>query len=140
MLHVETGNFIEDTLSIVIEHEESGRKKIVAVGKEAERSEALKKNNCSLLNAFEHPRCCVRDFDLASGSLRYYIFKILNRKIFVRPIVVIHPLEKTEGGLTDLEKRGLIELAEDIGGRKNIVWIGRMLTNHELIKLSFVET
>ena len=139
MVYVETGNFVEDTPFIVVEKNAQGKGKVIAVGKDAEQSEAVKQDNCKLFNGFDHPRSCVNDFALAGAVLRNMLAQVMKRRTFVKPIVVLHPLEKTDGGITDLEKRGLLELAESIGSRKTFVWVGRKLTDHELRTLSFVD-
>lgn len=103
-------------------------------GKEAEYNQkTFNPNNYKLLNGFDHPRSCVADIDVAAALLRYLIVKLINRRLMVRPIIVMHPLEKTEGGMTSFEKRGLIELAGSAGARKTFIWAGHTLTHNELI-------
>jgi hypothetical protein len=47
------------------------------------------------------------------------------------PVVVIHPLEKVEGGLSEVEERIFRELAAGAGARKVVVWLGRELSDAE---------
>jgi len=47
------------------------------------------------------------------------------------PVLVMHPLEMIEGGLSSVEERVLLELAEAVGGRQGVVWIGEELTDEQ---------
>lgn len=138
MVHIETKKFVEDKPFVLIGKNDNENYDVEAVGKEAEHSDLLTHNRYQLLNAFEHPRSCIGKFELAEVLLRYLLARLMKCRTMVKPIVVMHPLEKTEGGLTDFEKRGLIELGASMGGRKTFFWVGRKLTDQELEMLSFV--
>lgn len=69
-------------------------------------------------NAFNHPRSLVKDFELASETLKYFIFKAKEKnKFFIlfSPCMIIHPLDKLEGGLTSVEKVTFIDLGLQAG-------------------------
>ena len=51
----------------------------------------------------------------------------------------MHPLEKTEGGLTQIEVRALQELAAGAGAIEAHVWQGRELMDYELESRKFPE-
>jgi rod shape-determining protein MreB len=44
----------------------------------------------------------------------------------------MHPLEMTEGGLSEIEKRILNELAIGAGAMKVVVWVGPELSDTEV--------
>lgn len=47
--------------------------------------------------------------------------------------MVIQPMEKTNGGLSEVEERILRELAISAGARKVVIWVGNKLTNRVVI-------
>ena len=85
------------------------------------------------LNPFSHPRIIVSDFEVAQDLL-VHAFKHVSGSKFFRsaPIVVMHPVEDFAGGLTDVEKRILLELAMGAGAREAFVWEGDDLSDEEL--------
>ncbi len=54
------------------------------------------------------------------------------RRAFLPPTVVVHPLEKVEGGLSEVEERVLQELALGAGARRAVVWVGKELGDGEI--------
>jgi len=48
------------------------------------------------------------------------------------PVVVVHPLEMIEGGLSEVEERLLKEVFLGLGAAKVIVWIGPELSDAEV--------
>jgi hypothetical protein len=46
--------------------------------------------------------------------------------------MLILPMEKTEGGLSQVEERVLQELALGAGARRALVWVGQELSDQEL--------
>lgn len=103
---------------------------LVAVGKEAVDAIALDPK-LELLEPFKHPRSIISDFDAGEELLKYAL-RILHKGLFYTPVFVLHPLEKLEGGLTEIEVRGFVEMAESAGARRGCVWTGRQLTDEEL--------
>lgn len=49
------------------------------------------------------------------------------------PVVVVHPTELVEGGLSEIEDRILLELAATIGARRVFVWLGNELSDQEVL-------
>ena len=110
--------------------EQSGDKEIVRAIGGASR-------NCSgpgirITNPFKHHRSMISSFDDAEKILRF-AFKSMHGSIFqAAPRVVMHQLEKNEGGLTEVEERVLKELAMGAGAREVIVYQGgRINPAHE---------
>lgn len=135
---VEKNRILQDQPIIAIEPDKKG-KKVVAVGKEVSKVQQKNHPGISVHNAFEHPRTFVWEFELAEATLRYYIYKIVQRKILIFPTIILHPIEKTEGGITQIERRGLFELGSSIGGKEVYIWTGRNLSDLELTDRDFLK-
>lgn len=108
----------------------------LAVGNEAL---ALRgRDGVELVNGFQHPRTLLADFSMAEQTLKLLLRKLLPPSL-LRPAatVVLQPLEQLEGGLTQLEIRGLVELLRSVGARQVYLWIGAELGRDELERLQF---
>ena len=82
--------------------------------------------------AYSHPRALVGNFTNAE-----LLIKSLTKKMggFTAPSIVVHPLERIEGGLTQIEERAIQELAHGgANGRKVFVHTGAQLTDAEVIQ------
>jgi rod shape-determining protein MreB len=108
---------------------EAGMTRILEVGSKAKRRQGPA---VELINPFSHPRTLLKDF-IAAEKLLQVAFRQLHQSSVFRPspFVIIHPLEKTDGGLTEVEERAFRELALGAGARGAIVWQGKALTNVE---------
>ena len=79
----------------------------------------------SVARVFHHPRLVVHDILATKKVLRYFLDKALHRRSpFQRLHFVIHLLEAQEGGLTDVEKSALINLARGLGARGVVLCTG----------------
>lgn len=110
----------DQTPNIAIKTEDDGRKKVTAYGDEALLK--LDKDTISI-NPFSHPRMLLADVIIAQELLKYVFKKIKSSSIFA-PIVIIHPMEKLEGGLTFIEKNGFISLVKDSGAKEAYAYVG----------------
>jgi rod shape-determining protein MreB len=130
-----TGRSIEEAPLVAIRTEEDGKKIIDAVGNNAKLAAGPK---ISVINPFSHPRLLFSDFTVGEKLLTYFLKEMNHGKFFaLRPVVVIHPMEKTEGGLTDIERRAFQELAVGAGAREVFVHEGAEIPLHHLKKESF---
>jgi len=76
-------------------------------------------------NPFSHPRLLVNDFEKATKVIQYGIVEVCRAQRFQpSPIAVIHPQDRLEGGITDVECRLFRELALSAGARKVYLHIG----------------
>ena len=81
-----------------------------------------------------------------SKKLLQYIIHSLSKQKFllISPLIVIHPMEKLEGGLTQIEFRAFKELALGAGSREAVVYQGPELNiynfNYDDIKKNTVES
>lgn len=99
---------------------EGKKKNVLAVG---EKAKYLSGSNIIVLNPFDHKRSFVGDFACAEKLLQYAVREVLgNNKFVISPRIVMHQLEKVDGGLTDIEERVLKELAMGAGAREVLVY------------------
>lgn len=91
---------------------------------------ALKSNaQYEVSNPFSHPRMLVSSFVKAEKILMHGIRVVhANRFISPSPVIIMHPMEKLEGGITDIECRVYRELALSAGGRQAHIHIGNALS------------
>jgi len=82
---------------------------------------------------FTTTRLLVGQFRAAQAALKQAMGKIMGGGLFTAsPGVVIHPLEMTEGSLSEIEERVLRELAAGAGAAKVVVWLGHELSDPEV--------
>ena len=87
-----------------------------------------------VVNPFAHPRSLVSDFTVAEQLLKAAVKKVSGKGIFsVAPRIVMHPLGDPEGGFTQIERRAIREMGLGAGASKVVVWVGRNLTDSELL-------
>ena len=86
---------------------------------------------------FTTERLLVGHFSVAENALKRGMNRLYEKRWFApSPIVIVHPMEKTENGLSEVEDRVLRELAAGAGARKVIVWVGSDLSDTEVSKLA----
>lgn len=102
----------------------SEKKSIVkAVGNEA--YSLMGTPGLDVTNPFSHPRLLVNGFQRAEKVLQHGIRQVCEAKLFQpSPIVVVHPREKLDGGITDIECRLFRELAIGAGAREVRLHVG----------------
>lgn len=100
---------------------------IKAIGDEAYALRADRQFTVS--NPFSHPRLLVGNFGNAERVLSHAI-RAVHQAQFIppSPVVIMHPLEKLEGGLTDIECRVFRELALGAGAREMHLHVGDPLS------------
>jgi rod shape-determining protein MreB and related proteins len=94
--------------------------------------------NGEVVNPFGHPRSLVSDFTVAEQLLKAVVKRVLDGGIFsFAPKIVMHPLGDPAGGFTQIERRAIREMGLGAGASKVIVWVGRNLTDSELLSEKF---
>ena len=78
---------------------------------------------------FSHERTLLANFTNADRLMKQGLAQL---KSFLPPVVVVHPLERLEGGLTQIEERAYQELAVGAGAGKAVVWTGHELSDDEV--------
>lgn len=86
---------------------------------------------------FTTQRLLIGHFQVAEKVLRQGIKDLFSTSwLPASPAIVIQPMEKIEGGLSEIEERAFRELAAGAGARKVAVWVGDELTESEVIEIS----
>lgn len=137
--HVENKTVIEEKPLAAIQKVHN-KEKITAVGSDALKVQAEDSQNTHIQNVFEkHPRAVLSNFELAAAAISYFVQKILPKNTLLRPVIILHPTEKLDGGISQLELKALTELGIQIGARKVYVWQGHTLTTRQLLDSLFLE-
>jgi len=78
------------------------------------------------INPFSHPRSLLNDFHNAECLLQAIVKKLAGKKLISpAPEIIIHPMEKIEGGLTSIEIRAFTEMAYGAGAREVAIYQGK---------------
>lgn len=84
---------------------------------------------------FTSERLLVGNFDLAENLLKKAFKEAYKGPGWLgdKPVIIMHPLEMTEGGLSIVEERVFRELALGAFGRvcKVVIWLGNELSDNE---------
>lgn len=80
---------------------------------------------------FTTARLLVGDFVAADELLRSLVDEVRGSPLAVRRRFVMHALEMTDGGLSPVEERVLLELAASAGARHAVTWVGPELSDDE---------
>ncbi|WP_165681659.1 rod shape-determining protein [Metapseudomonas otitidis] len=135
-LNVKSGKALEEPPLLAIRRSSDGKVEIVAMGHATGQLEG--QPQVCLVNGFEHPRSLLSDFPVAEQTLRMFVRQLAPKTVYsAAPVLVLHPQEHLEGGLTMIETRGLHELCRSAGARKVHLWVGRELTREELLARQF---
>jgi hypothetical protein len=77
----------------------------------------------------------IGEFSAADHALKLALKQAENGRLLRMPSqIVIHPLEMTEGGLSQIEDRVFREVAISAGASKVEVWVGPELSDDEVKK------
>ncbi len=76
-------------------------------------------------NPFSHPRQLLANFQNAEKVLKHMVNNAAGKRVFTpSPRIVFQPMEKIEGGLTEVEIRAFKELCLGTGAREVIIYLG----------------
>ncbi|MDH0289719.1 rod shape-determining protein [Pseudomonas sp. GD04087] len=110
---------------------EGGKPKVLAAGAAARQLQG--QDGIEIVNGFDHPRSLLANFSFAEMTLKLLVGRLVPRSLLkAAPVLILHPQELLEGGLTQVEVRGLYELCRGAGARKVRLWTGRELSQDEL--------
>jgi rod shape-determining protein MreB len=113
VVNVSDGAKWEGAATISVDENASGKLIVTAVGASAQSARGRK------IYPFQHPRVLVSDYTAGEKVLQHAIREVLKRKWFApAPVVVIQVTEHLEGGVSDIEWRALIEMAQGAGARQ----------------------
>ena len=106
---------------------------VLAVGAAAEALGAS--SDFELINPFDHPRTIISNFEAAEALLKHFLSMSVGQTFLPpTPRMVMHPLERLEGGLTDVERTALTEVGRSAGARSVRIWVGRELSDFDVIR------
>ncbi len=91
---------------------QKGSSKVLAVGNEAKRM--LGRTPGSIVAIRPMKDGVIADFEVTESMLRYFIKKVHNRRVLVRPRMII----AIPSGITEVEKRAVKDSAEHAGARE----------------------
>ncbi|NQY38078.1 MAG: rod shape-determining protein [Alteromonadaceae bacterium] len=130
VVDTKTGNTFDEKPFVLIRQKAKGEKVIKAIGKDAVYATS---SNEESINPFSHPRFLLSNFFVAEKLLQHAVYKLLGKfSIKPAPSIVMHPMEKLEGGLSQIETRAFKELALGAGAYNVVVYSGETLSNHEV--------
>ncbi len=125
--HLENGLVFDQRPFIALDASNPRKVTVKAIGDEAYALQSDSRFTVS--NPFAHPRMLVSNFRNAQKVLTHAI-RAVHPAQFINPspLVVMHPLEKLEGGLTEIESRVFQELALGAGSREVRLHVGDELS------------
>ena len=110
LVHIKGKGIVLREPSVVAIKSDTGD--VLAVGDEAKRM--IGRTPGSIVAIRPMKDGVIADFDVTQAMLKYFIRKAMNTKSFVRPRVVVG----VPSGVTEVEKRAVIDAAQQAGARK----------------------
>jgi len=110
LVHVKGKGIVLREPSVVAIKRENGE--VLAVGADAKRMIGRTPGNIIAVRPMKDG--VIADFDVTQAMLKYFIRKAMNTKSFVRPRVVVG----VPSGVTEVEKRAVIDAAQQAGARE----------------------
>ncbi len=124
--NIDTQSVYDQRPYIAIDVSNPKQKVIRAVGADAYNLRLDK--SLEVTNPFSHPRLLIADFNRAEKVLMQGLREVNPAKFIApRPMVIIHPMDKLEGGLTDIECKVYRELALGAGAIEVHLHVGEAL-------------
>ena len=110
LVHVKGKGIVLREPSVVAIERDTGD--VLAVGDEAKKMIGRTPGNIVAIRPMKDG--VIADFDVTQNMLKYFIRKAMNTKAFVRPRVVVG----VPSGVTEVEKRAVIDAAQQAGARE----------------------
>jgi rod shape-determining protein MreB len=106
------GIVLSEPSVVAVKKEHGGINRIVAVGTDAKKMLGRTPENIQAIRPMKDG--VIADFEATEAMLKYFITKVHQRRLFVRPRVIIC----VPSGITQVEKRAVNESAEAAGARE----------------------
>jgi len=106
------GIVLNESSVVAVKNDEKGVSNILAVGTEAKMMLGRTPENIVAIRPMKDG--VIADFDVTEAMLRYFIRKVHDRSMLVRPRIIIC----VPSGITPVEKRAVRESAESAGARQ----------------------
>jgi hypothetical protein len=87
----------------------------------------------SAASPFTTERLLIGNFTAAQTLLKKGIKIVMGKKFFA-PAIVMHPIDKIDGGLSQVEERVLKDLAIVTGAQTVVLWVGHELTDKDVLQ------
>ncbi|WP_189637893.1 rod shape-determining protein MreB [Thalassotalea sp. HSM 43] len=117
VVDIQTNKIFDEKPLLQVETGKNGEKNVTAIGNAA---------YANPLNPFSHPRALLSNFFVGERLLQEIVKQLVGNKfISPAPAIIIHPMEKTDGGLTMIEIRAFKEMALGAGARDVTVHQGQ---------------
>lgn len=81
---------------------------------------------------YSHSRLLVGNFSAAQICLKEAVVEAKGSGFSLATVIVVQPMDRLEGGLSQVEERLLHELAMGAGAYKALVWVGQRLSDDEV--------
>ncbi len=125
VVDTKTGKEFDEKPYLLTRENGKGVKVIAAIGNNAQHATS---SNEESINPFSHPRFLLNNFFVAEKILQHAIYTLIGKfSLKPAPTIVIHPMEKLEGGLSHIEDRAFRELAVGAGAYEVVVYTGSPL-------------
>jgi len=98
--------------SVVAIYRDGSKSRVLAVGLEAKKMLGRTPGNIRAIRPMRDG--VIADFEVIQAMLRHFITKVHGRRSFVRPRIII----AVPSGITQVEKRAVIESCESVGARE----------------------
>lgn len=130
---VDRGTTLDEVAAIAIGPDARGRKQVVAVGRAALEA-ARASSGVELHYPFRHPRVPFGDYTVAEKLIQHVVQTFVRSNGRPRPMtrMVVHPLHRLEGGLTQIEHRAFQELVANAGARHVVIHEGAELLDWKI--------
>lgn len=106
------GIVLSEPSVVAVRRDERGNSKVLAVGREAKMMLGRTPGNIVAIRPMKDG--VIADFEITEAMLRHFIRKVHNRRMLVRPRIIIC----VPSGITQVEKRAVRESAESAGARE----------------------
>jgi len=106
------GIVLSEPSVVAVKMEQGGINRIVAVGTDAKKMLGRTPENITAIRPLRDG--VIADFEATEAMLKYFIFKVHQRRTFVRPKVIVC----VPSGITQVEKRAVKESSEAAGARE----------------------
>jgi len=112
VIYVKDKGIVLNEPSVVAIYQDGSKSRVLAVGAEAKKMLGRTPGNIKAIRPMRDG--VIADFDVIQAMLRHFITKVHGRRSFVRPRIII----AVPSGITQVEKRAVIESCESVGARE----------------------
>ena len=128
--NIQTKKVYEIEPLMAIDNTTEGHRRVFKIGTSCK---SLDSNKYQITNPFSNPRSLLADFQVAEKMLQFALREVHKSFFTPSPRVIIHPMEKLEGGLTEIEDKAFRELCIGAGARQVVVYLGDELLLHNIV-------